>query len=180
MWNLDAGKVYVNEGSRTHYSLKVGMNGGAMGAADFGGEIIFKGKCDPPYIPEIVNENGASYNLADFEPFGTEDASYIVIRADDVNKVVDNRMSGNTDVQIIYIEDGVTAIDAGAFKGCTSLTIVRLPKTIESIGAQAFMDCAFLAHVRNLPSERNVIGKDAFTNAPASYDIEEHFQKLGK
>lgn len=42
IWYLDADKVYVTENSTTHETLKLGMEGGRMWAADYGGEIIFK------------------------------------------------------------------------------------------------------------------------------------------
>ncbi len=42
IWYLDAKTVYVREGSTTHETLLLGVDGGRMWAADYGGNIVFK------------------------------------------------------------------------------------------------------------------------------------------
>lgn len=46
--------------------------------------------------------------------------------------------------QLVYIEDGITAIGEQAFKGCRQLTDIRLPETLKTIDADAFAGCSAL------------------------------------
>lgn len=64
-------------------------------------------------------------------------------------------------IEYIYIEDGVTKIEPGAFSGFTSLKVVRLPDTLTEIELRAFEDCVSLEYVY-LPASLEVVSAFAF------------------
>lgn len=51
------------------------------------------------------------------------------------------------DVRRIILDEGITAIPAGAFSGCKKLASVSLPTTFETLDADAFADCGLVSYV---------------------------------
>lgn len=50
-------------------------------------------------------------------------------------------------VKEIVIEDGIYAIEGGAFKDCYNLTEITIPKNIETIGEGVFIGCENLKNI---------------------------------
>jgi len=45
------------------------------------------------------------------------------------------------EIQALRLDEGITAIQDGAFAGCANLTSVTLSKSLQYIGNEAFRDC---------------------------------------
>ncbi len=52
-----------------------------------------------------------------------------------------------TDIEEIYIPDGVSAIGREAFRDCTKLSNITLPESLQTIGQQAFVNCSSLKSI---------------------------------
>jgi len=69
-----------------------------------------------------------------------------------------------SDIKNIYVQDGVTIINNGAFLNCSVLEDVSIGKDVKSIGKRAFYNCDSLS---NISFEKNssctTIGYDAFS-----------------
>lgn len=65
------------------------------------------------------------------------------------------------EIQALRLDEGITAIQDGAFAGCTNLTSVTLSKSLQYIGNEAFRDCGSLCWV-TLPQQLIGIGEKAF------------------
>lgn len=65
------------------------------------------------------------------------------------------------EIQALRLDEGVTAIQDGAFAGCANLTSVTLSKSLQYIGNEAFRDCGSLCWV-TLPQQLIGIGEKAF------------------
>ena len=65
------------------------------------------------------------------------------------------------EIQALRLDDGITAIQDGAFAGCANLTSVTLSKSLQYIGNEAFRDCGSLCWV-TLPQQLIGIGEKAF------------------
>lgn len=65
------------------------------------------------------------------------------------------------EVQALRLDEGITAIQDGAFAGCANLTSVTLSKSLQYIGNEAFRDCGSLCWV-TLPQQLIGIGEKAF------------------
>ena len=66
------------------------------------------------------------------------------------------------EIQALRLDEGITAIQDGAFAGCTNLTSVTLSKSLQYIGNEAFRDCGSLCWV-TLPQQLIGIGEKAFS-----------------
>ena len=55
-------------------------------------------------------------------------------------------------VRRIIVDEGVTAIPAGAFSGCGKLASVVLPLSLESLDPEAFADCGIVSYVMSTGS----------------------------
>lgn len=80
----------------------------------------------------------------------------------------------------VYLTDGISRIDAGAFTACPTLREVHLPPSVKSIGDNAFFDCGNLASVL-LNEGLEEIGEHAFGYDRALSDITlpDSLQKIG-
>ena len=65
------------------------------------------------------------------------------------------------EIQALRLDEGITAIQDGAFAGCANLTSVTLSKSLQYIGNEAFQDCGSLCWV-TLPQQLVGIGEKAF------------------
>ena len=65
------------------------------------------------------------------------------------------------EIQALRLDEGITAIQDGAFAGCVNLTSVTLSKSLQYIGDEAFRDCGSLCWV-TLPQQLIGIGEKAF------------------
>ena len=66
------------------------------------------------------------------------------------------------EIQALRLDEGITAIQDGAFAGCVNLTSVTLSKSLQYIGNEAFRDCGSLCWV-TLPQQLIGIGEKAFS-----------------
>ncbi len=66
-----------------------------------------------------------------------------------------------TEINSVFIPEGVTQIGDGAFDSCSNLISVDLPSTIVSIGARAFGGCEALKSIR-IPEGVTEIKRDTF------------------
>lgn len=66
------------------------------------------------------------------------------------------------EIQALRLDEGITAIQDGAFAGCANLTSVTLSKSLQYIGNEAFQDCGSLCWV-TLPQQLIGIGEKAFS-----------------
>ena len=66
------------------------------------------------------------------------------------------------EIHALRLDEGITAIQDGAFAGCANLTSVTLSKSLQYIGNEAFRDCGSLCWV-TLPQQLIGIGEKAFS-----------------
>lgn len=66
------------------------------------------------------------------------------------------------EIQALRLDEGITAIQDGAFADCANLTSVTLSKSLQYIGNEAFRDCGSLCWV-TLPQQLIGIGEKAFS-----------------
>ena len=66
-----------------------------------------------------------------------------------VTKIAEAAFSGNTTIENLRFEEGVTltSIGANAFKGCKNIKKIWLPASLTTIGAQAFDGCNSIAYI---------------------------------
>ena len=76
--------------------------------------------------------------------------------------------AGHSEIEQIYIGNGVSVIGEGAFSGCTSLSELILPPSVEKIGERAFFGCTSLEEVDFAEGLRE-IGKSAFSDMALEY-----------
>lgn len=61
--------------------------------------------------------------------------------------VVSFNFSGNTDIQKVIFEYGISSICANAFADCTNLHTILIPETVAEIGSNAFLGCTNLTTI---------------------------------
>ncbi len=76
------------------------------------------------------------------------------------------RSFSGTNLQTIYIPEGVTSIGEYAFSGCATLQSVNLPESLKMIGRNAFENTQINRLV--LPASVESIGRSAFTYSDSS------------
>lgn len=57
------------------------------------------------------------------------------------------KYTGNTSIEYVIIQEGVTTIEANAFLNCSNLKLLELPSTFTTIVTNAFYGCSSLAYV---------------------------------
>ena len=72
-------------------------------------------------------------------------------------------LSGLSDLESVYLPNGVTNIQQDAFHGCHSLKEINIPDSVTSIGSSAFYNCRGLTSV-TIPDSVTSIGSHAFDN----------------
>ncbi len=73
-------------------------------------------------------------------------------------------------IEELVLENGVEAIQEGAFENNYQLKSVQLPDTLKTIGAQAFAGCPRLKEI-TLPASVESIGKDAFNRTVTKLNV---------
>jgi len=72
---------------------------------------------------------------------------------------------GNTSIEKIVIQEGVTEICSKAFVNCSSLVSVKLPESLARIENAAFEGCTGLEEI-NLPPNIEFIAEGVFDSCP--------------
>lgn len=111
------------------------------------------------------------------------DAAYVDIPFEingyPVTKIGEFAFSYNSNLINVYLPEGITAIEMGAFEGCDNLTLNYLPDSIKSIGVQAFHDCINV-NIEYLPYSLTTIEDLAFCNTGITdITIYENFTSIG-
>lgn len=75
---------------------------------------------------------------------------------------IDSTFSGNSDIKLVTIPDGVKIIGLTAFSNCKSLAEINIPDSVESIESAAFKNCSLLTKV-TLPDSVAEISSGAFS-----------------
>ena len=88
---------------------------------------------------------------------------------------------GNTDLEIVTMNENVRSIGVGAFQGCTSLEKVVLPEGLDSISNYVFSGCEALRQI-NIPYGVKSVGDSAFEGCGAlqSMDLPDSVEIIGK
>lgn len=81
------------------------------------------------------------------------------------------RFDGQTKLNKVTIENGVTTINQYAFEGCTALVSIKLPDSVTKIGGSAFYECSMLENIE-LSENLTTIGGSAFYGCSAIEKIE--------
>lgn len=75
-----------------------------------------------------------------------------------------------TEIDSLYIADGLTSIPQNAFYQCNKLSYLRLPSTLKDINSSAFSYCTSLEKLE-LPSPVYYLGSGAFSNCTALEEV---------
>lgn len=116
--------------------------------------------------------------------FNIGDVVEITSCANGINRVVVPKYIANIPVTVIgeyafnkcselknlVLQEGITAIDYGAFEGCASLVDVKLPESLTRIGDSAFSGCISLKNIA-LPEGLIAIDSEAFEGCAALVKI---------
>lgn len=76
-----------------------------------------------------------------------------------------------TSLTSITLPENVTSLEPMCFYGCTSLTSITLPEGVTSLGDSCFQDCLSLTLATVLPVAPPSLGRSAFSNVHASFNI---------
>lgn len=84
---------------------------------------------------------------------------------------IDNSaFNGDTNLQSVYVPDGVTSIGYFAFRNCTGLTSVHLPNGLTTIEHETFLGCSSLTTI-DIPDGVTNIEYEAFRNCTSLVSI---------
>ena len=123
----------------------------------YGGEVVADG------ITYRIDENGAMVAVAETAlteaniPFSVEfeGNQYPVI------KINDRVFSGNTNLTVVTLPDGLVEIGESAFSGCRNLESVALPESLTTLDYRAFYACKLLKTIK-IPSGVTAIPDQCF------------------
>ncbi len=85
--------------------------------------------------------------------------------------IKDDAFSGNTELKVVKIGEGVKTIGANAFQGCTNLQKVWLPSALTKIDENAFDGCNSIAYIctsSKIPLESPNFSKNVFSSYNAT------------
>ncbi len=84
-----------------------------------------------------------------------------------------------TEVENIYMLDGIITIGNSVFEGCTSVKTIELPATLKKLGEYAMRDCTSLESIV-LPEGLKVISRGTFENCTSltSVTLPESIEKI--
>ena len=123
----------------------------------YGGEMIADG------ITYRINEKEAM--VAAVEPSLTEANIPSAVEFEGnqypVIKINDKAFSGNTNLTVVTLPDGLVEIGNYAFSGCKNLESVTLPESLTTLGSGAFSGCKSLRAVK-IPSKVTTIPYNCF------------------
>ena len=124
----------------------------------YGGEMIADG------ITYRINEKEAM--VAAVEPSLTEANIPSAVEFEGnqypVIKINDKAFSGNTNLTVVTLPDGLVEIGNYAFSGCKNLESVTLPESLTTLGSGAFSGCKSLRAVK-IPSGVTTIPRSCFS-----------------
>lgn len=142
--------------------------------------------CEDDFV--LIEDDGIT-ELAYYKGNQTEVAIPMQIDGKVIHTIGKKAFRGNTKVERVVIETGVTVISEGAFSGCTNLVSVSIPPSVERIGelkatGKTAEDGAFaftgLREI-SIPSSVNVLGVYTFSNsALESINLPDSVQEIGK
>ena len=113
----------------------------------YGGEVINNG------ITYRINEKEAMVAAAEATLTEANIPSAVEFGGNQyaVIKINEKVFSGNTNLTVVTLPDGLVEIGAFAFNGCQNLGSVVLPESLTTLGSDAFHDCKSLKAVK-IPS----------------------------
>ena len=124
----------------------------------YGGEMIADG------ITYRINEKEAM--VAAVEPSLTEANILSTVEFEGnqypVIKINDRVFSGNTNLTVVTLPDGLVEIGEYAFSGCQNLESVALPESLTTLGDYAFISCKLLKTIK-IPSGVTTIPNYCFS-----------------
>lgn len=96
-------------------------------------------------------------------------------------KGIANAFSFNSDIETVYLPDGLIYIGADAFAGCDNLSCIVFGNGLQSIGKAAFINCISLQEIF-FPDSLKTIDENAFEkcNLIMSIKFSENLQKIGR
>ena len=80
-----------------------------------------------------------------------------------ITALEDNAFYGCSELHTLALPEGITTIANNAFYSCRNLTSITIPESVESIGSYAFIYCSQLSNVQ-LPKELKQINAFAFND----------------
>ena len=93
-------------------------------------------------IPSTIEYNGLDIPVKKVTGFSKNRALHSVIISEGVTSV--GGFGGCTSLEICFLPEGLTRIEANAFAGCSSLTSIRIPSSVQRIYSTAFENCTSL------------------------------------
>ena len=151
---------------RSNISIKVPMASiaayrKAYGWKDFsnyyGGEVVADG------ITYRINEKEAMVTAAEPSLIEANILSAVEFEGNQypVIKINDKVFSGNTNLTVVTLSEGLVEIGEYAFSGCQNLESVTLPESLTTLGSNAFSSCKLLKAVK-IPSRVTAIPGGCF------------------
>ena len=100
-----------------------------------------------------IDENGAMVAVAEATLTEANILSAVEFEGNQypVIKINEKVFSGNTNLTVVTLPDGLVEIGASAFLGCQNLESVVLPESLTTFGRDAFNDCRLLKAIK-IPS----------------------------
>jgi len=123
-----------------------------------GGEVVADG------ITYRIDENGAMVAVAEATLTEANILSAVEFEGNQypVIKINEKVFSGNTNLIVVTLPDGLVEIGAFAFNECKNLESVAFPESLTTLGRDAFNECRLLKAVK-IPSGVTTIPNDCFS-----------------
>lgn len=123
----------------------------------YGGDVVNNG------ITYRIDENGATITAAEATLAEANIPSAVEFEGNQyqVIKINDKVFSGNTNLTVVTLPDGLVGIGNNAFYGCKNLESVTLPESLTTLGDYAFSSCKSLRAVK-IPSGVTTIPDHCF------------------
>ena len=124
----------------------------------YGGEVVADG------ITYRIDENGAMVAVAETALTEANIPSSVEFEGNQypVIKINEKVFSGNTNLTVVTLPDGLVEIGEYAFSGCQNLESVALPESLTTLGDYAFISCKLLKTIK-IPSGVTTIPNDCFS-----------------
>ena len=124
----------------------------------YGGEVVVDG------ITYRIDENGAMVAVAETALTEANIPSSVEFEGNQypVIKINDKVFSGNTNLTVVTLPDGLVEIGEYAFDNCQNLESVALPESLTTLGDYAFISCKLLKTIK-IPSGVTTIPDDCFS-----------------
>ena len=124
----------------------------------YSGEVVADG------ITYRIDDNGAMVAAAEATLTEANIPSVVEFEGNQypVIKINEKVFSGNTNLTVVTLPDGLVEIGEYAFKGCQNLESVALPESLTTLGDYAFISCKLLKTIK-IPSGVTTIPNDCFS-----------------